>query len=74
MKKISKNIIIFSLFLIILPKISRAYLDAGSGSYVVQIVIAILAGGAFAVKIFFRQIKRFFFKIFSRNQKDKNDK
>ncbi|MDZ7798907.1 MAG: hypothetical protein U5L76_04880 [Patescibacteria group bacterium] len=72
MKKIIKGILFSSLFFLILPKVSLAYLDAGSGSYVIQIVIAILAGGAFAIKIFFRQIKRFFTKVFSR--KDKNDK
>jgi hypothetical protein len=33
-----------------------AYIDAGTGSIIIQVVIASLAGGAFAVKIFWKKI------------------
>ncbi len=34
-----------------------AYLDPGTGSYVLQIVIAAAAGAAFTLKLFWRRIK-----------------
>ena len=36
-----------------------AYLDPGSGSYLIQILIATLLGGAFVIKAFWRQILHF---------------
>jgi hypothetical protein len=40
-----------------------AYLDPGSGSYLIQILIAALLGGGFAIKAFWKQISAFFIKI-----------
>lgn len=37
-----------------------AYLDPGSGSYLIQILIAALLGGGFAIKAFWKQISAFF--------------
>ena len=37
-----------------------AYLDPGTGSYLVQILIAGLVGAAFSIKIFWQRIKDFF--------------
>ncbi|MBL7196606.1 MAG: hypothetical protein ISS47_00755 [Candidatus Omnitrophica bacterium] len=36
-----------------------AYLDPGSGSYVFQLIIGILFGALFAIKIFWTKIKFF---------------
>ncbi|MCG9479747.1 MAG: hypothetical protein K9H14_06000 [Actinomycetia bacterium] len=44
------------------PNPVYAYLDAGSGSYVIQILIAVFIGGAFGIKIFWRRIYAFFSK------------
>lgn len=46
-----------------------AYLDPGSGSYIVQMFIAAVVASLFAIKMFFAQIKDFFVRLFS---KDKN--
>ena len=54
------------LFLIIFPKQVLAYLDPGTGSYVFQILIAVLLGSAFAIKIFWVKIINFIKKLFSR--------
>ncbi len=35
------------------------YIDPGTGSYVVQIVIAAAAGAAFGIKLFWKRIKAF---------------
>lgn len=37
-----------------------AYLDPGSGSFIIQIIVATLLGGAIAVKAFWGQITRVF--------------
>jgi hypothetical protein len=38
------------------------YIDLGSGSYLIQIIIAAVLGGVFYVKIFWYKIKTFFSK------------
>ncbi len=43
-----------------------AYLDPGSGSYLIQILIAALLGGGFAIKAFWKQISAFFRKLFKK--------
>ena len=37
---------------------AHAYVDAGTGSYFLQMAIAMLAGVAFSLKMFWTQIKR----------------
>ncbi len=59
-------IVTFLLF----PKSTYAYLDPGSGSYIVQILIASLAGIGFFVKTYWNQIK----SIFSRKNKSSKNK
>ncbi len=48
-----------------------AYLDPGSGSYLLQIIIAGLVGGLFTIKTFWFQIKSFFTNIFIFSKKNK---
>ncbi len=36
------------------------YLDPGSGSFLLQLLLAALLGGAFAVKVYWRKIKALF--------------
>ena len=57
------------LFYFLFPKPIYAYLDAGSGSYIIQIVIGIVIGGAFGIKIFWRRIYSFFKKPSARKKK-----
>ncbi len=49
-----------------------AYLDPGSGSYMLQILIAGLVGATFAVKTFWKNIRSFFSKLFSKKEDQKN--
>lgn len=37
-----------------------AYLDPGTGSYVIQLLLAAIVGGLFAVKLYWRKLKRLF--------------
>lgn len=45
---------------LIFPRPAHAYLDAGTGSYLIQIVIAFIAGGLFVFKAFWRKVWLFF--------------
>jgi hypothetical protein len=44
-----------------------AYLDPGSGSYLIQILIAALLGGGFVIKSFWKQISAFFARLFKKS-------
>lgn len=55
---------------ILYPDLAHAYLDPGTGSYLVQIIIAGLLGAAFAIKVFWMRIKEFFLRMFSRGAKN----
>jgi hypothetical protein len=46
----------------------RFYIDLGTGSLVIQILIASLAGALFLVKGFWKRILAFFKGIFSRDK------
>jgi hypothetical protein len=59
----------------ILPKSAHAYLDPGTGSYLIQIFIGLLLGGMFFLRSFFKsfflQIRDFFKKPQKRIAKPK---
>ncbi len=42
-----------------------AYIDPGTGSLIIQAIIAAVLGGLFFIKIFFKKIVSFFQKFFS---------
>ncbi len=43
-------------------KTGDLYLDPGSGSYILQILLAALLGGAFAIKMYWKKLTSFFKK------------
>jgi hypothetical protein len=55
--------------LLLLPTSAHAYLDPGTGSYVLQMIIAGVLGAAFAAKLYWLRIKRFIAGIFSKNER-----
>ncbi len=44
-----------------------AYIDPGSGSYIVQILIGAAAGAGLAIATFWRRIRAFFSRVFRRS-------
>jgi hypothetical protein len=50
-----------------------AYLDPGSGSYLLQLLIAGALGFAFAIKMFWGQIRAFFLRILGREEASDTD-
>jgi hypothetical protein len=58
------------LFVVFFSQNAYAYLDPGSGSFILQVAIAAIVGGVFVIKLYFNKIKVFFKKLLS---KDGND-
>jgi hypothetical protein len=57
-------------FCLMLPQAAHAYIDPGTGSYVIQLVIAGLLGASFAIKIYWKKIKAFFANHYSKSPRD----
>lgn len=75
MKKKHSLFFIFSFFLSVItiyPNVSYAYLDMGTGSYILQIILGGILGGIFWIKIYWMKFKSFFVRLFSR--KNNNEK
>ncbi|MCI0416203.1 hypothetical protein L0222_25800 [bacterium] len=62
-------ILLLSLLLLLIAKDSEAYIDPGSGSYVLQLLVASFFAVLFTLKMFWRNIKAFF----SRTGGNKNE-
>jgi hypothetical protein len=60
------NLVLLFVFLVLsLPAAPAfAYLDPGTGSYLFQIMVASLIGGAFAIKTYWSKIKTFMRDLF----------
>jgi hypothetical protein len=64
------TILITSIVLVMtIPTLAFGYIDPGTGSYLLQILIATLLGGILALKIFWQRVKTFFVNIVSRKEK-----
>lgn len=56
---------------LIIPVPAFAYLDPGTGSYIIQLLIGALLGGGYVVKTYWREIKTKFQQFKTKNsQKD----
>lgn len=56
-----------------IPSTAQAYVDPGTGSYILQILIAGILGAAFAFKIYWRKIRSFLTgTVFSRNRAEED--
>ena len=62
------HIFVLVLLIVFCPARALAYLDPGTGSYVVQLVIAGAVSALFAVKIFWKGLKDKISNIFKRDK------
>lgn len=53
---------------VFLPVTAFAYLDPGTGSYVLQVVIAVAISGAFVIKVFWKTLKEKISQIFAKDK------
>jgi len=52
---------------------AHAYLDPGTGSYILQLVIAAICFGYITLQIFWKKITVFFTNLFSKKNKSTNN-
>lgn len=67
------TLVVLSLVFLIYPQKAYAYLDPGTGSYILQMIIASLVGVAFIIKIYLKRIKTFFVDLFFRRSRERKD-
>lgn len=60
----SRSTVVFLIFFcsLVFSRDACAYLDPGTGSYIIQILIGTLLGGFFAIKVYWRRIRSYFSK------------
>ncbi len=61
------------LFVLIFADVAQAYLDPGTGSWLIQMLIAGAVGAAFAIKMFWYKIKAGFARLLGRGRQDDGD-
>jgi len=65
-----RMLIAVGLFFLAAPTAAHAYLDPGSGSYLLQILVAGLVAASFAIKSFWASIRHFLGHLFGRRGTD----
>ena len=63
-------IILFIMFYLLFPQTALAYIDPGTGSYILQFVLAAFLGIAFTIKIFWTKVRIFVVNLFSKKSKN----
>jgi hypothetical protein len=66
MKHILSVITAFVVIHLLLVQKAYAYLDPGTSSYILQVIVAILIGSALATRVFWNKIMSFFKQLFSK--------
>ena len=67
------GLILLVMALFVFPAQAHAYLDPGTGSYIIQIALAALVGALFTVRLFWGRIKAFFRRLFSKEEEEEQD-
>lgn len=53
------------IFILAIPVNAQAYIDPGSGSFLIQMLFASIVGGLFTIKMYFQRIKVYVKKKFN---------
>jgi hypothetical protein len=70
---VAESLVFVVLLLVASTQVAYAYVDPGTGSYVIQILIAALVGAAFAVRVYWNKIKGLFSRSSSEEQGTESD-
>ena len=70
-----KHVVIITVILFLWSiKDAHAYIDPGTGSYIIQVIIGGVLGAAFALKVYWKKVKSYFANLLSKQTKnDKNE-
>jgi len=63
---VNKFVVLLILLFFTVP--AYAYLDPGTGSYILQILIGFILGALFAIKMYYQKIKFFFLNLFNKKK------
>ncbi len=63
------SLIFVVIFFLVFPADVYAYLDLGSGSYIIQVLFGTLLGSIFAIKVYWKNIKTMISNLFSKEKK-----
>ena len=66
MRRLGATLALTAVVLVVCLRRADAYLDAGTGSYVIQLLVAGFFGFLFALKVFWKRIRAFLSRLFSR--------
>jgi len=69
LKKALTSILLVLLGFLLVPKEAYAYIDPATGSYITQIILAVVIGGLFVIKQYLVRIKEFIRNLSSRGKK-----
>ncbi len=69
-----KKTLALALFLSGYFGVTQAYIDPGTGSYIIQLLIAGAVGAGYGIKMYWYQIKGFFGSRRNKSETVKNDK
>ena len=67
-RNLARSVILACLLSMIFTRDAYAYLDPGSGSYILQMIVAGLLGASLAIKIYWRRIRAYFSRLFGRGE------
>lgn len=65
-------LILAAVSIVTFPNFAQAYLDPGSGSYIIQLLFGVLFGASYLVKVYWEKIKSFFRKSPTENPSSDN--
>ena len=63
---------LFLLFGLAFPLAASAYLDPGTGSLIVNLLVGALLGVSYVIRVFWASIKSFFRKLIGKKSKDRD--
>ena len=67
-KNVLKMTLVVAAITLFFPNYAYCYIDPGTGSYIIQIVIAAFVAVSFMVKIYWLKIKGFVSRLFSKKE------
>ncbi len=72
-KRNYRVLFVFAGIMLLAPRVAHAYLDPGTGSFILQMLVGALLGGVVAIGVFRRRVVDFLKRIFGRG-KQRDDK
>jgi len=64
-------LVIFGFAFLVLPGDVHAYLDPGTGSFMIQILIGAVLGNIYFIRLYWAKLKQFVMSLFSKKANEK---